>query len=86
MRTIEEQLKELPEEFIIEMERQKNDRWVDVYDFVKKYFNCEDAIEETENNGFPLEKFFKTIHDLGFYGGVNFALDPQEEYILNNFK
>ena len=81
MKNIHEQLKELPEEFLIEMERQKNDRWKDVYEFVKQYFNCEAEIEEVEEEGFPIKKFFKHIHDMGFYGGVNFALDPQEEYI-----
>ena len=80
----EDQLKELPEEFIVEMEQQKADRWVDVYDFIKKYFNCEEVIAETEAEGFPLEDFFKRIHDFGFYGGVNFALDPQEPYIIKS--
>lgn len=80
MRDINEQLKELPEEFILEMERQKADRWVDVYDFIIKYFNCEDEVEEVEAQGFPLKDFFKKIHDFGFYGGVNFALDPQIPY------
>ena len=84
MKNIEDQLKELPEEFIVEMEQQKADRWVDVYDFIKKYFNCEEVIAETEAEGFPLEDFFKRIHDFGFYGGVNFALDPQEPYIIKS--
>lgn len=82
MKDINEQLKELPEEFILEMESQKRDRWIDVYDFIIKYFNCEDEIEESEAEGIPLKDFLKKIHDLGFYGGVNFALDPQEPYIV----
>ena len=34
MKNIEEQLKELPEEFVVEMEQQKKDRWIDVYNFI----------------------------------------------------
>lgn len=84
MKNINEQLKELPEEFIVEMEQQKQDRWVDVYDFIVKYFNCSDIIEEAEQEGFPLKDFFKKIHDFGFYGGVNFALDPQIPYEIKS--
>ena len=81
MKAIEEQLRELPQEFIVEMERQKSDRWEDVYKFICSYFKCENDIEEAEEQGFPMRDFLKKIHDFGFYGGVNFALDPQEEYV-----
>ena len=80
MKDILEQLKELPEEFVIEMEHQKHARWNDVYNFIIKFFKCEDEINEVEDEGFPLKDFFKKIHDMGFYGGVNFALDPQIPY------
>ena len=84
MRNIEEQLKELPEEFVVEMEQQKKDRWVDVYNFIIKYFDIQDEIDEVEAEGFPLKDFFKKIHDMGFYGGVNFALDPQIPYEIKS--
>ncbi len=84
MRNINDQLKELPEEFILEMENQKRDRWIDVYDFLINYFNCKDEIEEVENQGFPIKDFLKKIHDMGFYGGINFALDPQEPYEIKS--
>jgi len=84
MKNIEDQLKELPEEFIIEMEQQKNDRWLDVYNFIVKYFNIEKEIKEVEDEGFPLKDFFRKIHDFGFYGGVNFALDPQIPYEIKS--
>lgn len=84
MKNLNEQLKELPEEFVVEMEQQKKDRWIDVYDFIVTYFDCEDIIQEVEDEGFPLKDFFKKIHDMGFYGGVNFALDPQEPYEIKS--
>jgi len=31
-----------------------------------------------------MKDFLKKIHDFGFYGGVNFALDPQEQYIIQS--
>ncbi len=84
MKNLNEQLKELPEEFVIEMEQQKKDRWVDCYNFIVSYFNIQDEIDEVENEGFPLKDFFKKIHDFGFYGGINFALDPQEPYTIRS--
>ena len=76
-----DQLKELPEEFIVEMEQQKIDRWEDAYSFIVKQFDCEGEIDRIEAQGFKFKSFLKCFHDLGFYGGVNFALDPQETYI-----
>ena len=84
MKNLDEQLKELPEEFIIEMEQQKKDRWVDVYNFMLQYFNIKDEVENVETEGFPIKDFFKKLHDFGFYGGVNFALDPQEPYEIKS--
>ncbi len=84
MKKLEDQLKELPNEFILEMEHQKTERWLDVYNFILDHFNCRKEIAEAENENFDLHNFFKTIHDMGFYGGVNFALDPQEEYDINS--
>ena len=80
MKNLNDQLKELPEEFVVEMEQQKKDRWQDVYHFLIKYFDIQNEIDEVEAEGFPLTDFFKKIHDMGFYGGINFALDPQEPY------
>jgi len=80
MKTLNEQLKELPEEFVVEMEQQKKDRWIDVYNYLIKYFDIQEEIDEVESEGFPLKDFFKKIHDMGFYGGINFALDPQIPY------
>lgn len=84
MTNIIDQLNRLPEEFVIEMEQQKIDRWEDVYDFVVKRFNCEKEIEDLEMQGFKFKSFLKCFHDFGFYGGINFALDPQEQYIHKN--
>jgi hypothetical protein len=84
MINLSDQLKQLPNEFIMEMERQKDERWKDVYQFILDRFDCRDEIIAAETENFDLHNFFKTIHDMGFYGGVNFALDHQEEYSLQN--
>ena len=76
---IKEQLKELPDEFTIEMERQKEERWEDIYNFVVDYFGCEKDIEELENS-FSMKLFMKMLYELGFYSGVNFTIDPDEKY------
>ena len=80
MININEQLKQLPPEFTVEMEKQKNDRWEDVFNYLIEYFDIKEDIQKTEAEGFPLIDFFRKIHDMGFYGGVNFALDPQIPY------
>ena len=49
MKNLNEQLKELPEEFVVEMEQQKKDRWIDVYNFIITYFDCEEIIQEVED-------------------------------------
>ena len=84
MNNISDQLKRLPEEFVTEMELQKEERWNDVYEFVIDYFNCRNEITKAEREGFPFKPFLKMIHDMGFYGGVNFALDPAEPYYNEN--
>jgi hypothetical protein len=80
MININDQLKQLPSEFIIEMENQKKARWKDVFNYLVNYFHIEKDIKEAQEAGFDIIDFFKKIHDMGFYGGVNFALDPQEPY------
>lgn len=79
MINIKEQLKQLPDEFAIEMEKQKEERWPDVYNFIVGYFNCEKDIDELENS-FDMTMFMKMLYELGFYSGVNFAIDPDEAY------
>ena len=80
MINLADQLKELPPEFIGEMEHQKDARWEDAYQFILDRFNCRQTLYKAEMEGFPLHLFFKTIYDMGFYDGVNFTLDPQEPY------
>ena len=81
MINLNDQLKQLPSEFIVEMEKQKKDRWEDVFNYLVDYFEISKDIKKAEADGFPLIDFFRKIHDMGFYGGVNFALDPQEGYV-----
>ena len=77
---INDQLKKLPGEFVKEKEKQKKDRWEDVYKFILEHFNLYEAALEAENENIELRDFLQKIHDFGFYGGVNFALDPQIPY------
>lgn len=81
MKILEDQLKQLPPEFTVEMENQKKERWIDVYNYIIDYFDIGKDIAELNEQGFDFVDFLKKIHDMGFYGGINFALDPQENYI-----
>ena len=55
MKNILDQLKELPNEFVVEMEQQKTDRWEDAYEFVVQQFNCEEEIDCIEAQGFKFK-------------------------------
>ena len=80
MRNIEEQLQELPEEFPEEMERQRNERWADVFIYVARKYKCVNEIKQMQDNGVPIMSFLRSFYDMGFFSGVNFALDPGEPY------
>lgn len=80
MINLEDQLKELPEEFIDEMEYQKSQRWEDVFMYLTSEFNCINDIKKMHEEGTPIIKFLRSFYDMGFYSGVNFTLDPQEKY------
>ena len=45
MINLDEQLKQLPGEFVVEMEKQKTDRWEDVYQFILEYFDLSEAMK-----------------------------------------
>jgi len=80
MKKLDEQLNELPSEFLDEMEYQKAQRWEDVFIYLTKEFNCLDDIVKMHNDNLPIIQFLRSFYDMGYYSGINFALDPQEKY------
>ena len=67
--TLEEQLKEFPEEFTLALERAKELQFPKVVNYGVEVFNS-------------LVLFLRQIYNFGFYAGVSFTLDP-ESYIKN---
>lgn len=84
MINLEDQLSGLPDEFFDEMEKQKSERWKDVFIYLTSKFKCIEEIKEMHNSGTPIIDFLRNFYDMGFYSGVNFTLDPQEEYKEQN--
>ena len=83
MKELVSQLAELPEEFKYAMEEHHDNRWPNIYEYIVNLFYAEDLIDNLESRGQPIKNFLKYFYDMGFYAGVNFALDPQEDYDPN---
>ena len=80
MKRLKDQLSSLPQIFTEEMEKQKEDRWSNIYNYIINMFDCEDDINNIIKAGVPIDNFFKRFYELGFYSGVNFTLDPDSPY------
>ncbi len=84
MKNLDEQLNELPSEFLDEMDHQKAERWKDVFIYLTKEYNCLEDIIKMHKDGTPIIQFLRSFFDMGYYSGVNFTLDPQEKYKNEN--
>ena len=81
--TLEEQLKEFPEEFTLALERAKELQFPKVVNYGVEVFNIKDDVEKMSDEDFnSLVLFLRQIYNFGFYAGVSFTLDP-ESYIKN---
>ena len=79
--TLEEQLKEFPEEFTISLERAKELQFPKVINYGIEIFNIKNDVEKMSKDDFnALILFLRQIYNFGFYAGVSFTLDP-ETYI-----
>lgn len=80
-KSFKEQLEELPPEFTLFMEEYREDHFSDLIKYVVDIFDLKNEFEnmtvEEQNKTIEL---FKVFHNFGFYGGVAYAIDPQQKY------
>lgn len=82
--TLEEQLKEFPEEFTLAMEKAKELQFGDVVNYALEVFDLKDDVKNMSEDDFSsLVIFLRQVYNFGFYGGVSFTLDP-ESFIKTN--
>lgn len=82
--TLEEQLKDLPEEFTMALEYAKDLQLTKVIDFALKTYEVKDDFDKLDDETKTIiVLFMKHIYNYGFYGGVSFAIDP-DTYIEDN--
>ncbi len=86
-REFKEQIEELPEEFLIALEEYKEAHFVDTVAYALSLLgenNDFSKLSDQEKDG--LLEIFRVLHHYGFYGGVSFTLDPDQEYVSPNQK
>lgn len=76
---LEDNLKKFQPEFALVMEEAKERQLVKVISYALKEFNIRNDVDEmSKDEQSALAGFLRQIYEFGFYGGVNFALDPEE--------
>ena len=80
MISLDKQMTQLPQEFVDEMYLQRDQRFEDAYASICKIFDIGEDVEQLEMEGIPFKTFIRRIFEIGYYNGINFAIDPQEPY------
>lgn len=86
MLKLEEQLKNLPEEFTLVMEEIKDKNFDSALSYILEKFNVSKQLEELDEetkNDFIL--FLKQLYIFGFYSGVSFSISPYD-YVKELYK
>lgn len=87
VKTLNDQLKELPDEFKLAMEEYREIHFLDVLKLINLAIGKEndfDLLSEEEKS--KLIAIFSILHNYGFYAGVSFTLDPDQKYIPKYYK
>lgn len=80
-KTFKEQIEALPPEFLIALEKYKELHFQDTLAYIFLLLGSEnDFFKLSEERQSELLELFISLHYWGFYGGVSFALDPDQEY------
>ena len=76
-----DKMNEMPPEFIIALENYRELHFNDVLYYLFKILGDKnDFFSMPQETQEVLMNLFMKLHNWGFYGGVNFTLDPGQEY------
>ena len=81
--TIDEQLDKIGPEYKIQMEKDRQEYFLDVLMKVSDVFKCTKLVNEL-NDMFPMIKFLETLYTAGFYKGLSYGIETSEKMVIND--
>ena len=78
-RKLDELLDDCGPEYKLVMERTCDNKWPQVLDAIATETGLTHDINEAEKEGTPIIKLLNMFYKMGFYGGVEFALNDHSE-------
>ena len=81
--TLDEQLDKIGPEYKIQMEKDRQEYFLDVLLKVSDVFKCTKLVNEL-NDVFPMIKFLETLYTAGFYKGLSYGIETSEKMVIND--
>ena len=81
--TLDEQLDKLGPEYKIQMEKDRQEYFLDVLMKVTDVIKCT-KLDNELNDMFPMIKFLETLYTAGFYKGLSYGIDTTENMVVND--
>ena len=81
--TLDEQLDKIGPEYKIQMEKDRQEYFLDVLMKVSDVFKCTKLVNEL-NDMFPMIKFLETLYTAGFYKGLSYGIETSEKMVIND--
>ena len=81
--TLDEQLDKIGPEYKIQMEKDRQEYFLDVLLKVSDVFKCTKLVNEL-NDMFPMIKFLETLYTAGFYKGLSYGIETSEKMVIND--
>jgi len=83
MKSIEEQLDKLGQEYKLQMNKDKDEYFVNLFLTLTKVFKCEKEISKIVKV-FPMVDFIKSFYEAGFYKGLNYGINSAETVVIDD--
>ena len=81
--TLDEQLDKIGPEYKIQMEKDRQEYFLDVLMKVSDVFKCTKLVNEL-NDMFPMIKFLETLYTAGFYKGLSYGIETTENRVVDD--
>ena len=81
--TLDEQLDKIGPEYKIQMEKDRQEYFLDVLMKVSDVFKCTKLVNEL-NDMFPMIKFLETLYTAGFYKGLSYGIETAENRVVDD--
>lgn len=81
--TLDEQLNKLGSEYRINMEKNRQEYFLNVLVNLSDVFKCTEMIN-TLNDIFPMIKFLESFYNAGFYNGLSYGIDSVNNMVVDD--